>query len=105
MLLTLSTATPWDANYCNDSGQVIYHIESKSLGLVDRHMTVSKVIPSPNYNPENEGNDDEAAFKDEFNHIGEVEYRTFKSSKIRLKGIEQLVSTFFRKGGCGFYGR
>lgn len=103
MKLILSTNTPWNTNYCNEDGQVLYKADSPGLGLTGRTVMISRVVP-PVINKDAE-TVDEAELRDSYEHLAELDFHVFKSSRIKYQLIDQSVSEFFRKGGFSFYGR
>jgi len=101
MQLYLSAEYPWNTNYCTEAGQVIYKVESN--GPAYRTMKVSRIIPSK-INAELATDEDEA-LRDTFAHLGEIEYHTFRTSRIRCGEQDTPVDEYFRKGEMGFFGR
>jgi len=103
MQLILSTNTPWHTNYCNEDGQVLYKADSPGLGLTGRTVKISRVLP-PVIHEDTEAVND-AELRDVYEHLAELDFRVFKSSRIKYQLIDQSVSEFFRKGGFSFWGR
>jgi len=101
MLLVLSTKTPWNANYCNEDGQIIYKVESP--GLITRTIKISRVLPPVEPGPDAEVG--EAQFRDAYESVGEIECHSFRHSSIKYGGVDVSVVDFFRKRGFSFYGR
>ena len=106
-LILSSGRSPWNSNYCTESGQVLFKAESPwSSSLLGRNIKISRVVP-----PSEVGNDftqslaEEAALRDVFEPLGEIEYHFFKNSRIRYRGVDQPVNQLFRQVGFGFYGR
>ncbi|KDR82168.1 hypothetical protein GALMADRAFT_90776 [Galerina marginata CBS 339.88] len=88
--LYLSSNKPWKSTFTTVEGQVIYKAES------GRTITISRILQSLNH-----GN----TLMDSFEHLAEIEYHTFRKSRIRYGGRDQTVNEFFRKQGWGFFGR
>jgi hypothetical protein len=114
MQLILSSCSPWNANYSNEAGQVLFKTEAPGWCLFGRNIKVSRVVPPSRINKEyfddsttlvNHEKFEEDALRDVFEPVGEVEYHVFKNSHIKLRGGDQAVNDFFSKSGCGFYGR
>jgi len=95
MLLVLSTKTPWNANYCNEDGQIIYKVESP--GLITRTIKISRVLPP--VEPEPDAEVGEAQFRDVYESVAEIEYHSFRHSSIKYGGVSVSVDDFFRKRG------
>ncbi|KAF9528281.1 hypothetical protein CPB83DRAFT_767046 [Crepidotus variabilis] len=103
MHLYLSSHNPWKTNYCNEDGQIIYKAERGGPTFGARRIMISKIAPSK-FNPQ-ATSIDEFALRDEFEHLGEVEYHLIKNSRIKYGGQDQSISKFFRKSGWAFFGR
>ncbi|KAF8888277.1 hypothetical protein BD779DRAFT_1611346 [Infundibulicybe gibba] len=88
MLLYLSDSSPLHSTFSNEEGQAIYKVDTP-FKLKNRTATIRRV-------------DD---MRDQFAHLAQVEWRVFGSSRIRQDGEEVETKTFFRKAGCGWYGR
>jgi len=100
MRLVLSARNPWNANFCNEGGQVIYKVESP--GLITRTINISRVLPAG----EAEGvGASEAQFRDVYELVAEIDYHFFGTSYIKYGGVNLAVNDFFRKGGFSFWGR
>jgi len=104
MHLILSTDSPWNANYCTESGQVIYKVESDGPSLGARRMKVSRIMPSK-IDPRAIATNQDDALRDSFAHLGEIEYHSFKTSRIKYGGQDLGVDEFFKKSGWAFFGR
>jgi len=102
MQLILSTNKPWNTNYCNEDGQVLYKADSR-LGLTGRTVKISRVLPPVIHEDAEAIND--AELRDVYEHLAELDFRVFKSSRIKYQLVDQSVSEFFRKGGFSFWGR
>jgi hypothetical protein len=81
MILTLSSGSPWDCNYSNESGQVLF----KAAPPPDRldfgeNITISRVVPRGVLEP-----------------VGEFHSDPFKTTRITYMGDEQPVKQFFSK--------
>jgi len=98
MRLILSARNPWNANYCNEGGQVIYKVESP--GLITRTINISRVLPAGEEVVANE-----AQFRDVYELVAEIDYHYFGTSHIKYGGVNSAVNDFFRKGGFSFWGR
>ncbi len=101
MLLVLSTGTPWNANYCNEEGQIIYKVESP--GLITRTIKISRVLPP--VEPEPDAEVGEAQFRDVYESVAEIDYHLFRHSYIKYGGVNVSVDDFFKRGGFSFWGR
>jgi len=100
MHLTLSTKSPWDCNYFNESGHVLYKA-SQPPGWIKFGVDVTisrRVVPSSmviNGAPS-------GVF---FEPIGEFHSNAFKKMHIKYRGENWPVKKFFRKTGSFFSGR
>ncbi len=103
MQLVLSTSKPWNSNYCNEDGQVLYKAESPGLGIGGRIIKISRVLPPIiDKDAETAG---VTELRDAYEHVAEIDYRVFRTSRITYRFINQSVSDFFRTDGYSFYGR
>jgi len=100
MQLYLSAEYPWNTNYCTEEGQVIYKVESD--GPMYRTMKISRITPSK---INTEATDEDEALRDTFAQLGEIDYHTFRISRIRYGEQDTPVDEYFRKGEMGFFGR
>lgn len=103
--LYLSSDKPYRAVYTNEEGMVIYKTETHKLGNTTKISRAVRPIDADNQA-------DETAFA----HLAEVEYHTFRTSRIRYSklpgggqgedGKGTPVEEVFRKSGwVGVYGR
>ena len=118
MHLILSSNSPWNANYCNEAGQVLFKAEAPTWDRVlGRNIKLSRVVP-PSLasrdikkglfdDPKTRTNFDQldAVLRDIFEPVGEVEYHIFRASHIKFRGRAYSVNKFFTMTGFGFYGR
>jgi hypothetical protein len=102
MLLVLSARNPWNANYCNEGGQVIYKVESP--GLITHAINISRVLPAGELEAAEVGAS-EPHFRDVYELVAEIDYHYFGTSYIKYGGANLAVKDFFRKGGFSFWGR
>ncbi|KAF8162634.1 hypothetical protein B0H34DRAFT_692229 [Crassisporium funariophilum] len=100
MHLYLSSPTPWNTTYCTESGQVIYKSDAP-LKLGARPITIKRIRPS--ITPPTAGTDN--TLRDHFAHLAEIEYHSFRNSRIRYAEVDVPVNEFFKKQGWGWYGR
>jgi len=97
MHLILSTKSPWDCNYCNESGQVLFKATQPPgwirFGI---NVTISRsVVPSSMIT--------KGAPSDVFlEPIGEFHSNAFKQTHIKYRGEDWPVKKFFRKTGSFF---
>ena len=121
MHLILSSSSPWNASYCNESGQVLFKAEAPGWCLLGRNIKLSRVVPPSiasrdiDLNKEvfddsktlvsNHTSLDQDPLRDIFEPVGEVEYHVFKASHIKFRGGDYSVNDFFTRTGFGFYGR
>lgn len=125
-LILTSGSSPWNTNYCNESGQVLYKASAPGWCLLGRNIKISRTISPTQYEkkvdspfdsddtktlvdpsiyshrpPRSLAEEDESGFE----CIGEVEYHVFKKSYIKYGGVDRPVNQFFKQVGFGFYGR
>jgi len=102
MHLYLSTNCPWNTNFCNAEGQVIYKTESPmrfSLGA--RPIIIKRICPSI----VDLKADSEDSLRDSFSHLAEIDYTLLLTSRIRYNGIDMATAEFFRNAGGSLYRR
>ena len=100
MHLVLSARNPWNANYCNEGGQVVYKAESP--GLITRTINISRVLPAGELEAEEIG---ETQFRDVYELVAEIDYHYLGNSYIKYGGVNLAVNNFFRKGSFSCWGR
>ena len=103
MRLVLSARNPWNANFCNEGGQVIYKVES-GPGLINHTINISRVLPAGELEAEEVGAS-EAQFRDVYELVAEIDYHYLGTSYIKYGGVNWAVNSFFRKGEFSFWGR
>ena len=83
MHLYLSSREPWDATYTNEQGQAIYRTSTpwRSLG---KRVIIDRIT----LNPSNVELQD---------HLAEVQYNLFTSSRIKYGGEDLSTSRYFKK--------
>ncbi|KAF8552771.1 hypothetical protein OG21DRAFT_1511100 [Imleria badia] len=90
MLLTLSSESVRNTVFTNESGQVLYKTThpfqfSVTLGTT----TIHKIVPSA----------DPTDMRDEFEVMGDIEWRLLGSSTFRINGEEMLSNNFLPRHG------
>jgi hypothetical protein len=97
MRLILSSGSPWDCNYCNESGQVLFKAAPPPgrfhFGV---NVTISRVVPPSRVRMPPRG---------VLEPIGEFHSNIFKETRIKYRGDDQPVKQFFRKTGSIFSAR
>ncbi|KAF8162640.1 hypothetical protein B0H34DRAFT_649917 [Crassisporium funariophilum] len=104
MYLYLSSRTPWNTTYCTEEGQVIYSADTPHK-YSESPITIKRILPSVNFDAQTA--DSEDTLRDQFSHLAEIEYHSFRdyNSRIRYAGQDVAVSEFFTKKGWSCYGR
>lgn len=87
MRLTLSNRSPWNTEYFNEEKEVVYNVYAPAT-LGTRVITICRPTPATGPSIEAEV-------------VAEIEWHTFRTSKIRFLGQEWPVDAFFRKRGIG----
>lgn len=88
MLLTLSSESVRNTIFTNESGQVLYKTSHPSkLGMGT--TTIQKIAP----------NADPMDMRDQFDVMGEIEWRLFGSSTFRINGEEMRSNDFLPRHG------
>jgi len=102
MHLYLSANRPWNTNFCNAEGQVIYTAESPMRFSLDaRPIIIKRILPS-NVDLETDNND---SLRDSFSHLAEIDYNALLTSRIRYNGMDMATSEFFRNEGGNIFRR
>ena len=87
MHLTLSSRSPWNTEYFTPEKETVYNVYSP-LTLGTRIVTICRPTPSTGSSTEPD-------------IVAEIEWHSFRTSKIRFLGQEWPVDAFFRKKGLG----
>lgn len=89
MVLTLSSESVRNTAFTNESGQVLYKTSHPfKLGTMGT-TTIHKVVP----------NVDPMDMRDQFEVMGEIEWRLFGSSTFRINGQEMQSTDFLPRHG------
>lgn len=89
MRLTLSSESVRNAVFTNDTGQVLYKTAHPFKPVGKATTTIYKIVP----------NADPMDMQDQFEVVGEIEWRSIGSSTFRIGGAEMQLNTFLRKHG------
>ncbi|KAH6907038.1 hypothetical protein BKA70DRAFT_1286083 [Coprinopsis sp. MPI-PUGE-AT-0042] len=95
MLYMLSTTEPWNAIYRTPDGQAAYRAETPYKLLKARRTFIDKF----------EVVDDGYYVEEVVTKLAEIEYHTFKSSKITIGDKTKRTDDIFHKKRWGWYGR
>ena len=101
----LLSGYPWNSIYRTPEGQAVYKVVSASSTLTGQDIKISKVVPSL---VDNQVPNKDEHLKDLFVHLATVEFRTFRSSRIRVGDMDIATNGtngFFKEDGRGFLGR
>ncbi|KAJ7700722.1 hypothetical protein B0H17DRAFT_1247280 [Mycena rosella] len=107
MQLFLTTATPSNSVYTDESGAPKYKVNTP-FKLLQRTTGISRVVE---YNiPRRrslspDGHEVEVEEGERFASLAHIDWHLLESSVIRFRGRELATRDFFRKVGWGWYGR
>ncbi|KAF8162639.1 hypothetical protein B0H34DRAFT_692261 [Crassisporium funariophilum] len=104
MHLYLTSHSPWNTTYRTESGQTMYKTDAP-IRIATRPMTIFRVRPSLTPPTPGTDTDTDDALQDHFAHLAEIEYHTFRTSRIRYGEIDMSVNKFFKRQGWEWYGR
>ncbi|KAJ7700712.1 hypothetical protein B0H17DRAFT_925229 [Mycena rosella] len=96
MQLVLTTTTPSNSIYINESGAPKYKVNTP-LKLHDRTTAISRISA--------DGHEAEAEEGVQFASLVHINWHLAESSVIRFQGHKYPTHDFFRKVGWGWYGR
>jgi len=104
----LSSGNPWNAIYRTPEGEVVYKVKSTTPTLAGRDIKISRVVPSFVNNQVAPKGEEVKKLEDAFAHLATVEYRTIRSSRIRMGDLDVTTNGtngYFKENGRGFFGR
>jgi hypothetical protein len=104
----LSSENSWSAIYRTPEGRAVYKVVSTIPTLAGRDVKISTVIPSFINNQVAPEDEDVKHLKDIFAHLATIEYRTIRSSRIRMGDLDvpaNGTNGYFKEDGRGFLGR
>lgn len=96
MHLYLSSSSPLNAAFATEDGRAIYKVRSP-FKLIGSTATISRLVP-------NLASSKNSARQDYVN-VASIEFRSIRSSTIRVGGEKFKTKHYFRKDGWGSYGR
>jgi len=104
----LSSGNPWNAIYRTPEGEVVYKVKSTTPTLTGRDIKISRVVPSFVNSQVMPKDEKIKNSEDTFAHLATVEYRTIRSSRIRIGDLDVATNGangYFKEDGRGFLGR
>ncbi|KAJ6606064.1 hypothetical protein DFH09DRAFT_1119210 [Mycena vulgaris] len=105
MQLFLTTATPSNSVYTDESGVPQYKVNTPFK--LDRTTAISRVVEHgiPRRSGSMDGHDAGIEEGERFASLAHIDWHLVESSVIRFRGRELATRDFFRKEGWGWYGR
>jgi hypothetical protein len=91
MRLYLSNASPFNCTYIDAEGQALYSVRTPSK-IFRWSTTIYPATP-----------DDPQDMDDRFGPVAHFEWKSFRSSRLHLKGKKVRTRSFFRKTGWGWH--
>ncbi|RDB30110.1 hypothetical protein Hypma_013945 [Hypsizygus marmoreus] len=102
MHLYLSSASPMNTVFRNEVGQALYRVRTPSR-VFGRTTTISRIVPNNTSTRAEKCGRFE--MHDVFGHLAQIEWKSFRSSRLRFQDREMKTRAFFRKQGFGCRGR
>ncbi|ESK82738.1 hypothetical protein Moror_5672 [Moniliophthora roreri MCA 2997] len=87
-----------NSTYTDDTGRVIYKVNTPSTPLVNGSTTISKVLPADTDIPRRDSGSDSDSHE-RFANLGRIDWRTLQSSLIRILDQQMETKQFFRRDG------
>ncbi|KAJ6501307.1 hypothetical protein DFH09DRAFT_1203046 [Mycena vulgaris] len=104
MHLFLTTATPTNAVYTNESGTPQYKVHTP-FKLPPRTTSISRVVDGiPRHSGSAHIHEDREEDGERFASLAHIDWHLVESSVIRFRGHELSAQDFFRKEGLGWFG-